>query len=219
MEAWRKQIGLRRIAPLVALVTVAFASPAGTIEGSPEASTVRLVPRDLRDGDIVFRRGNDALAAIALSYGDRPRFSHVGVIVRAGDALDVIHAIPVGLESLGGVRRDPLDRFIDAGVASDVAYYRLDVLSPDQRGRIQRYLTEAIGGPFDYQFKYSDDSAFYCSELVVKALHASGVDIRPELATVDGVMLGEPAIPPDTIRHSQQLRELMADVEMATLDR
>ncbi len=173
-----------------------------------EVVRVRLVPPDLEDGDLVFRRGLDAVSRIALSYGPQPRFSHVGVALRIDGSIRVVHAVPRDFDAPGGVRSDPITRFVATDRAADVAYYRVNGLTNEQAERLRRYLIGSIGAPFDYEFKYSDDAAVYCSELVVKALQAAGLNPMADLPTVTGLTLSEPTIPPDALLQFKLLKEL-----------
>ena len=211
MEAWRKQVVVGGIACVAMLMATEPASRLDT-DGSAQADStgeVRLPPLDLLDGDIVFRRGTDAVSRIALMYGERPRFSHVGMIVRTGESVSVVHAVPPDSDFERGVRLESLTSFSATALASEVAFYRIDALSLRQRTEVREYLLASIGMPFDYQFRYSDTSAHYCSELVVKALAAAGLELTQELSLVEGVTLAEPAIPPDAIRKVKLVRQIV----------
>jgi uncharacterized protein YycO len=204
MEDRRQQVRLLRRAGCAAVGIVCFllSTPVSESRGVTAPRRSPLSAAELRDGDLVFRRGRDALSRIALSYSEQAHFSHVGMVIRSADAVRVVHALPADGHSPGGVRSEPLERFIATPVAEDVAYFRLDMLTSPQRARIHRYLHRAIGAPFDYRFRYSDDTALYCSELVVKALKAAGIDLERGLQKVSTVTLVEPAIPPDAIVRS-----------------
>lgn len=186
------------------ILLLMFPSPvAQQVPESPPHTFV--APVGLQDGDIVFRRGTSAISRIALAFGEHPRFSHVGMVVRNGDSLDVIHSIP--LDDASGVRVDSLEDFCTRPEVEEVAFYGVPSLDPDQRTRIREYLFDSVGEPFDYRFSISDATALYCTELVVRALRAAGVDAG-NLETVRTVTLTEPAIPPDSLRRSSLLQEL-----------
>jgi hypothetical protein len=172
--------------------------------------TIQAAPAGLQDGDLVFRRGRDAIGRIVLSHGDQPRFSHVGMIVRVEDQPLVVHALPQTAGHAGGVRLESVEAFSSPMRASDAGYYRLQRLMPDQRLVIRRYLLEAVGMPFDLRFEYTSDDALYCTELVLKALAAAGVDLTRSLGTVRVALLDEPVIAPDELWRSRQLKELVA---------
>lgn len=166
-------------------------------------------PAELQDGDLVFRRGRDAIGRIVLSHGDQPRYSHVGMVVLNEGRTLVAHALPDTPSQPGGVRLEPVEAFVSPMRASDVGYYRPQPLSPVQREAIRHYLTDAVGLPFDLRFEYSSDDAVYCTELVLKALSVVGLDLTPTLATVRVVMLDEPAFAPDALWRSERVVELL----------
>jgi uncharacterized protein YycO len=162
----------------------------------------------LVDGDIVFRAGRDALARLVLNQRQRSRYSHVGMIVRFGSDTYVVHALPEEGSDSGGVQLTRLDDFIACAQVSAVGYFRLDRLSAPQRRSLRAFLLARLGTPFDYRFEYTDDGAFYCTELVLEALKSVGADLAPSLVKVVVFGVDEPVIPPDSLRESADLREL-----------
>lgn len=133
--------------------------------------------RDLKDGDLVFRRGRDLVAHLILAKEQSSRFSHVGVVVfRAGQAM-VVHAMPAEGDHPGGVLLEPLTVFLAPAVAADASIKRLPLLSEAQRRVLLAKATTWLGRPFDHSLRYSDDSAFYCTELVLKLFKAAGHDL------------------------------------------
>lgn len=177
---------------------------------STTVEVVRSPPAELRDGDLVFRRGRDAIGRIVLSQGDQPRFSHVGMVLQMGERAFVAHALPETPGEPGGVRLDPVGAFTSPSRASDVGYYRPMGLTAEQRVEVRRYLLQSLGLPFDVRLRYSSDESVYCTELVLKALSAVGADLTPTLGTVRVVMLDEPAFAPDALWRSGQLVEIGA---------
>jgi uncharacterized protein YycO len=171
-------------------------------------STRILYPEALQDGDVIFRLGTDALAALVLTQRDGSRYSHVGMLIQTRGAWSVLHSTPAEPGSTGGVHAEPLDSFTSPAVAAKVAFFRVEGLTSAQRLRLREYLLSQVGKPFDYRFEYSDDSAQYCTELVLKALRSAEVDLEPSMGRVQVITLPEAAIPPDSLLHSRQLREL-----------
>lgn len=165
-------------------------------------------PESLQDGDIVFRTGTDALAGLVLAHGNESRFSHVGLVVRRADGWVVFHSTPLEPGATGGVHAESLEHFVSNEVATQVAFFRIDSLNEQLRQRVNDYLSSQLGKPFDYRFQYSDDSAQYCTELVLKALRNAGIDLEPSMARVHVFTLPEAAIPPDSLLLSPMLREL-----------
>lgn len=157
------------------------------------------IPTGLQDGDLILRRGTDLVAAAVIASERGSRFSHVGVIVIEEGHPVVIHALPP--DAMGhGVRREPLERFLGPTQTTDVALYRIPALSREARARLRTYVTARLDVPFDARFRYSDDAALYCTELVLKGFQAAGIDLTAALPRVEMMALAEPAYAPDALR-------------------
>jgi hypothetical protein len=140
-------------------------------------------PELLQDGDLVFRTGTDVLAGLVLSYG-KSSFSHVGIAIHTTDGWAVFHSTPAEPGMTGGVHAELLEDFASNQVAAQVGFFRIDGLNERTRQKIKEYLLSQLGKPFDYRFQYSDDSAHYCTELVLKALRNAGIDLEPSMTRV-----------------------------------
>jgi len=211
MEARSKQVERRsrlaKLAALLATVMPASVATDGLVALRPGLTGP---PAELQDGDIVFRRGVDAIGRMVLSYGDRPRFSHVGMLVRDDGGTFVVHALPETSVDDGGVQLDRLGAFNSPLRAADVGYYRVRQLSLEQRREIHRFLIAQVGRPFDLRFKYSTDDAVYCTELVLKALAQVGVELTPTLEAIQVILVDEPVFAPDALRQSELLQDLVS---------
>jgi len=213
MEDRCRQVGRHTGRSISLALLLALPVSTATEDQAQAYSRLPAPPPGLDDGDLVFRTGVDAIGRMVLSYGDRPRFSHVGMVIRVdGEAL-VVHALPEAGGNAGGVQVDRLGTFSSPLRAADVGYYRIAQLTQGQRREIHRYLLEAVGTPFDLRFEYSTDDSMYCTELVLKALNEVGVELAPSLGTVRVITVDEPAFPPDALRQSGQLKELSATTE------
>jgi hypothetical protein len=185
----------------------AFAAQRARI--SPLGSALPSLPAlDLKNGDLVFRTGRDVMARLILSQGDEARFSHVGVIVLHGHEAFVVHALPADDSGKGGVQEEPLAEFSAPNKASDLGFYRQVGISERSRQKIVDYVVKQIGKPFDDEFRFSDDSRFYCTELALKAIAAAGRALSPSVDSVRVLTLSEPVFPPDFLRRSPQLVEI-----------
>lgn len=165
------------------------------------------IPTGLRDGDLILRRGTDLVAAAVIASGRGSRFSHVGVIVIEEGRPFVIHALPPDATD-DGVRREPLERFLAPSQTTDVAIFRIAELSLDARDRLRTYVRSRLDAPFDARFRFSDDAALYCTELVLKGFQAAGIDLTIDLPRVAMVTLAEPAYAPDALRKIRGLRSI-----------
>ncbi|HYQ83256.1 MAG TPA: YiiX/YebB-like N1pC/P60 family cysteine hydrolase, partial [Rubrobacter sp.] len=136
-------------------------------------------PRNLQPGDVILRRGRDAVSAMVLTVDQGSRFSHVGLVVRLGDLRAVVHALP-GDEAHpdGQVLVQSVGEFLAPERASEVAVYRLTEPSgvPAAAAAVAlRYVRE--GRHFDADFRLETARELYCSELVWRAFRESGLDL------------------------------------------
>lgn len=195
-----------------ALITsaVGLVEPAVESRRAPQLS----YPEELVEGDIVFRTGSDALSGLVLAHSKGSRFSHVGVLVRIADQWLIIHSTPAESGAEGGVHTESLEAFASSEGTQRLGVYRIDEMSSRQRQSMKDYLLSQQGKPFDYRFQYSDNSAHYCTELVLKALDHAGVNLEPAMRRVHVLTLTEAAIPPDSLAWSSHLREVTPNPPM-----
>lgn len=178
----------------------------------PEAAVHASAPwagrLDLVDGDLVFRTGRDVMARLVLSQGSASRFSHVGVIVRVDGAPFVVHAVPAEGRFQGGVVLEPLERFAAPRLAAGVGLYRVRGATRVSRDRIRDHALAQVGKPFDDAFSLADDRRLYCTELVLNALAAGGLDLAPTVPRVRMMLVTEPVVLPDGLTSSPRLEPL-----------
>lgn len=163
---------------------------------------------ELADGDLVFRTGRDMMTRLVLSQGESSRFSHVGIIVKQGKKTYVVHALPHDNLSQGGVQIEPLVLFASTENAAEIGFYRIKNIDLMSQQKIRIYALQQLGKPFDNAFRFSDDTEFYCTELVLKALAAGGIDLSKSIMSIEVFMLSEPVFPPDYLRRSSILKLL-----------
>lgn len=174
-----------------ALLAISIAGPAATrAPAAPLAPPVSLLEAlplarleaDLREADLVFRRGNGLWSGyFAGASGGEGYFSHVGVLVREADGWHVVHTEADDRTGIGGVRSDRLADFL--AEAHGVAVVR-PRLSQAQAAAAVDLSAQARWRdiPFDSSFRLDDDGdAMYCTEWVqALVLAATGEDIaRP----------------------------------------
>ena len=190
------------------LLAMAACTPVATPpERASSRSSVAAVLQEtagLQDADLVFRRGRDVMSDLVLSRQSDSRFSHVGMLVREGGALHVIHAMPDEPGMAGGVRQELLADFLAPDVASDAAVYRLSGLQTAAQQRVIDHLRKQVGLPFDFDFALSTPQQVYCSELVLAPLEQSGRRLQPD--TLDVPLMREPIVVPDALRKLPGLR-------------
>jgi hypothetical protein len=200
----------RRLAFGLLLTALALLRPPAPEPGALPLLPLQVPPPDaLEDGDLVFRRGRDAIAALVLAHGDG-RFSHVGVVLREAAGTVVVHAIPPEDGRPGGVVREALEHFAAATLAAEIAVFRLPDLTGEERRRIRDYLQQRQGTPFDARLRMSDDETLYCTELVLRALEAAGRPIPDDLPRIEALGLAEPAIAPEALLRLPGLQPIKA---------
>lgn len=142
-----------------------------------------------RSGDLIFRHGT-GLEAAAVGALDDSGYTHVGLLVRRGDKWNVIHVAPSGPGSSSGGRVEEVsvEHFANADRATAMAVFRA-AGDGAQRAAAVAFAEQHLGVPFDDGYRYSDDDAIYCTELVAKAFATAGIAIadwrnavRPPLA-------------------------------------
>jgi hypothetical protein len=191
---------------------------AAVVASTPAPPTVAAAPARLmlppslalRDGDLVFRRGNDVLAGLVLSRNQGARFSHVGMLVFVDGKPQVVHATPSEPGSAGGVHLDSLEAFASPELAVDVGFYRVKDLDAAGARVAREFVLSQIGKPFDLQFEYADDAAQYCTELVLKALEQANVRVAAALPKIHVLTMSESAFAPDDLQRFAGLTEVLS---------
>ena len=144
-----------------------------------DSTSLTQASQQLKEGDVVFRAGRSWLTNMAEQFADEAvRYSHVGVVVKAGDDLKVVHA---SIEPDEGqkVVADPLDVFLKKGKGTQAAVYRLKSTDAETQSAIatsaKAYARKAI--PFDPGFDLTTSDRVYCSELVWRIYLEAGIDL------------------------------------------
>lgn len=191
------------------LASFAPLSPNTAVSMEAGADLAAFDLQSLKDGDLIFRRGRDLMASTVLAADADARFSHVGLIVRDGETVWIVHAVPDQDGNDGGVIRESIAQFLDPQDASDFAIYRHQTLTEDQEQIVRQAALGAIGTPFDYGLQLSDPDELYCSELVIRAFAAARLDFPAGLRRVQTVLMTEPAVTPDGLRESPALADIL----------
>ena len=128
---------------------------------------------NLRSGDLVFRLGRTLESrAIAAEGG----YSHVGIIIRKDSTLQVAHIEP----SCNGselTKYESLEQFFHPDNASSGAVMRIENLESTQWAVVENYLFSCKNISFDHDYKLSDTTQMYCTELVYRAFLEIGIEI------------------------------------------
>lgn len=129
----------------------------------------------LQDGDVIFRKGTGMARRVVTTADNDGIYSHVGIVVRKGDALMVVHAVPDEHDFDGDVDRvklDSLGRFYSESYASRGEIMRhSDSIAASMAARKALEVYER-GTLFDNDYDDEDTSRLCCTELI-KFVYAS----------------------------------------------
>lgn len=132
------------------------------------------------EGDIALRRGRGLASRVVIGADPMGKYSHIGIVARAGDGMVVVHSVP-GESDDGGpdkVKAEPLQSFFspDKAAAGALMHFRGDTAVAGRASRIALELARR-GVLFDHDYDLGDTSRLYCTEMVVFAYSKCGVDI------------------------------------------
>jgi hypothetical protein len=162
----------------------------GGLSKPPHSTTLNMLPThwkgQLRDGDILFRRGKEAVSEVVLGLDPRSAYSHVGIVVFNGSETLVVHAVPA--EAHGeedAVKLEPVARFLAADHALGMAVYRLHEapdhtsVAPPMIAAREAFRLAQAHTPFDSAFDLDTPDQLYCTELVWHVYRKAGIDLAP----------------------------------------
>lgn len=135
------------------LVVLGLLAWLGTLPGAAKTAE----PPTPLHGDLVFQRSQGALSELIAGVTTSP-YTHCGIVVREGDALEV-------LEAIGPVKLTPWLEWCRRGRGGAVTVARLQ--RPIQ-GRMIAAARRYLGRPYDDRFVLGGE-AIYCSELLYRA--------------------------------------------------
>lgn len=142
-----------------------------------------ILPEDveLREGDIVFRRGNGLTSRAVLAADRHGMYSHVGMVVDSCGVKMIVHAVPGEPDHEGDpdrVKMDTPERFFSSVNADigEVKRLRGDTLTP-RRAALAALQTYRRGTLFDHDYDDSDTVKMYCCELVMHAFARAGTPL------------------------------------------
>ena len=171
--------------------------------GNHYAATPPEIPiSNFRSGDIVFRLGR-TLESRAIASNDG--YSHVGIIIRNDSTLQVAHIEP----SRNGselTKYESLEQFFHLDNASSGAVMRIENLDSMQRTAVENYLFLCKNISFDHNYKLSDSTQMYCTELVHRTFSEIGIEITDVRHRVP--LAQEEVILPTDIFKSDKLIEI-----------
>ncbi len=195
---------------IITLWLVAVAALGGCSGARSGSKTdFELLQRELREGDLLFRRGMGVLGRAVTATDHDGRFSHVGIAVKVDGAWHVIHAVPDEREFEGDfdrVKCEPVELFFDQMRAGNGAVYRVNV-APEQIDVAVAHARRlsAEKRKFDHDYDLSDTTEMYCTELVEFVFAQSGESISEGRLTHVNFpsMTGDYIMPSDLTKNSK----------------
>ncbi|MBR4775272.1 MAG: hypothetical protein IK008_04155 [Bacteroidales bacterium] len=137
---------------------------------------------EMREGDLVFRRGR-SLSSHAVMIAEKDgRYSHIGMLVKDGGTWKVVHSVPDEEEFDGDfdrVKMDDLSVFFSADRASKGSFVHTALMDS---ARIADLCQTAIrmardSVRFDHDYNTDDPSELYCTEFIWRLYAREGIDL------------------------------------------
>jgi len=161
----------------------------------------------LSSGDLIFVRGNTMRGTIVRFFEKNNEYSHVGIIIKKDNSVQVIHASP-GNDEAHLIRKVSLAEFIADKKITDFAVYRVS----DDRQLLKKaisYAEECVRSrvPFDDAFSMKSEDSLYCTELVWRAYTQCNINLCSHgFSAVASLFIHEPIILPSNILSWEKLR-------------
>lgn len=159
------------------------------------------LPHDLKNGDLVFRDGDEVISEI-IKQVDKSGFSHVGMLWISDNGIQVIHSTPSEHSNIkGGVTVDSLEFFISRAKPNSVRFYQVKGSEEAREIAVQTAL-EREGE----NFSIHSGQGVYCTELVATAWLKAGVSISTGTRKLDMPFISDnPLILPENLINSKNI--------------
>lgn len=135
----------------------------------------------LQEGDLVFRLGRGTSSRIVNMADAEKSYSHIGLLVRDSSVWYVLHAVPGESNETAGrevVKKDSLSRFFGYDRTISGVVMRFDSIrnvADCVLNKAKLFFEKQLF--FDHNYKLSDSTKLYCTELVYRAFLCSGTDL------------------------------------------
>lgn len=164
---------------------------------------------ELRDGDIIFRRGGSAMSFFVRAIDTKGFYTHIGIIVEIKDEFYALHSVPdeAPKGDFDRVKMEPLNDFFEGTKALNGAVYRTQ-LSADEltivTDEILRFHANKV--PFDDSYNIEDSTEIYCTELLVRSFDKVDYDITAgNFTDLDLILFSGKHILPSDILLNEEL--------------
>jgi hypothetical protein len=160
---------------------------------SPDVNVAEI---DLRDGDLILRRGR-SIESFAVVVADKDKdYSHIGIVAMDDGKPYVIHVVPGESDTRPElVIKESPESFLCRKKATGFAVYR-SVFPEDS---CKKVALKALGYhqnriAFDHEYDLQSDQKLYCTELVLRAYQELKLDTGFLEYTRIRIFLGEKSI-------------------------
>lgn len=149
--------------------------------GSGGGSSILPEGVELREGDIVLRRGNGITSRVVTAADRGGMYSHIGIVADSCGVMMVVHAVPGEPDYRGDpdrVKMETPEKFFSAVNADigEVKRLRGNAAAAAAAAR-QAVMTYRRHTLFDHDYDDTDTVRMYCCELVMHAYAAAGVSL------------------------------------------
>jgi cell wall-associated NlpC family hydrolase len=191
----------------VATLLILFVGVGATYRSVSNEYTVDMDFDMLSSGDLIFVRGSTIRGTIVRFFEKSNQYSHVGIVVKNDNSIQVIHASP-GENAEHVIRKVSLAEFVADEKITDFAIYRV---SEDHQllQKATSYAEECARNkvPFDDAFSMKSEDSLYCTELVWRAYIQCNINLCSHgFSSVASLFIHEPIILPSNILSWEKLR-------------
>lgn len=152
--------------------------------------SLRSLARQVKDGDIVCRTGNDFTSETFRKMARRDQtYSHLGIAMRENDSIFIYHALGGEWNPDQLIRRDPLSVFAEPYNNKGAGLFRFanaDEFIGNLKTQIEKARKDSVR--FDMSFSLSSDDRMYCAEFVLKCIQWGSMEqIRFQPSRMGGI--------------------------------
>ncbi len=161
---------------LSALLCIACSSS----HNHPKSELDRLVS-NLREGDLLFRKGTGMAGRIVTSLDSSGEYSHVGIATEIEGKWHIVHAVPYEPEFEGDIDRvkcEPIELYTGRYPKANYGHYRPKATAEQVRVAVKHALRlSAEKRPFDHDYDIEDSTKLYCTEFVEYVYSLAGLSL------------------------------------------
>jgi hypothetical protein len=132
----------------------------------------------LQPGDIVFRRGADAISDLFCKMNQKDNsFSHLGIVLAQNDSLFVFHSIGGEDNPDEKIRKENFPSFVTPHLNIGLGFMRMPIGNSELRqldSIVKAWYFQKR--TFDMKFNLNTDDKLYCAEFVYKAFRYAKKD-------------------------------------------